>query len=282
MASIDDLRRVDLETRHIADACELVAEAGWNQTPDDWHLFLKARGAVGFEDESGRLVAASATIPHGPEFGWVSMVLVTEKWRRMGIATHLLKACIAHHQMAGRIPLLDATPDGEKLYAGFGFRRQFGMRRWQRGSANTNAVADKRVRHTTPDDAANIIDYDRSVFGGDRSPVLRDLLDRQGARGWIMHDGRGFLLSRRGRFARQIGPLCANDEETALRLAGAALSEVNEPLIMEVPDRHERLIETLAAQGFSSRRRFWRMAMARGEPFGDMARMFAPVGPEFG
>jgi len=264
-------------------AVDLVAEVGWNQVADDWRLFVRAGSVFGIRDPAGRIVATAAAIPYGAAFGWVSMVLVTASWRRKGLATRLLHACIAELESAGRVPLLDATPDGEQVYVRLGFVPHFDLQRWQRGPAAVDpGRTEEGVRNATIADASTIAEQDRSVFGGDRSAVLRDLLTRDSAKVWMLEDRPGYLLSRKGRIARQLGPLCGQNDDDAVRLLAAALADVQGPVFIDVPDRHEALADLLKASGFTPQRSLRRMAKGRAEPFGDPDRMYALVGPEFG
>jgi GNAT superfamily N-acetyltransferase len=282
MAAIEGLPLVFLEPRHIDGACALVAEAGWNQTRDDWRMMLSAGDAIGLEDEAGRLVASALVLPFGSAFGWISMVLVTADWRRKGLATFLLNACIERHEAAGRIAVLDATPEGEVVYARLGFKGVLTSRRWQRGADERRSVSDERVRSVGPADADRIAAYDRGIFGGDRAVVLKNLITRGGAAAWIARDGAGFLLSREGRLARQLGPLCAEDADTACVLLQAALSDLDEPVFIDVPDRHAAVVALLEESGFVVQRPFRRMLRGESDGFGDPSRMFALAGPELG
>lgn len=282
MANLEGLREIPLAERHLGDACDLVAEAGWNETPDDWRLMIEHGDAIGFEDGTGRLIASALSLPFGPRFGWISMVLVTAPWRRRGLATYLLDACIQKHQSKGRVPVLDATPDGEKVYAGLGFKSHFTIQRWQGHAPDTPAGSDPRVRPIAPADLNQIIDYDRIIFGGDRSAILRDIATRDGALGWIRTDGSGYLMSRAGRLARQLGPLCAEHDDAAGSLVAAALAHIHEPLFIDVPDQHSALIDMLARRGFTAQRPFVRMLKGKPQGFGDPARMYALAGPEIG
>lgn len=282
MGVSDALTQTALSARHIPGALLLAAEAGWNQTADDWRMMLAAGRAVGFEDATGRLVASALALPFGREFGWISMVLVTAEWRRMGLATQLLDACIAEHESAGRVPVLDATPDGEKVYLRLGFVGQFGIRRWQGKAAGAPLRANAAVRGFRAGDLAGAMEFDRDVFGGERAEVIRDLAERPGARGWIAEDGRGVLLSREGSRARQIGPLLAETEPIARGLLGKALDELDGPVFLDVPNCHCALASDLAGRGFAQQRPFLRMAKGRKAPFGDLHRMFVVAGPELG
>ncbi|MBO6782153.1 MAG: GNAT family N-acetyltransferase [Alphaproteobacteria bacterium] len=282
MAAIEGLTRVSLDEEHLDDACALVDEAGWNETADDWRMMIDAGHAIGFEDGNGKLVASALTLPYGEDFGWISMVLVTAAWRRKGIATWLLDACIAELENAGRIPVLDATPDGEKVYERLGFESHFTIRRWQSSSPAAPARGDPAVRPLTGDDLPGLFGYDREIFGGNRASVLADIALRNGHGGWVIDGRNGFLLSRAGRRARQLGPLCADDDATATALLSAALAQFEEPVFIDVPDRHTAVCEMLEAQGFTVQRPFRRMYRGDTDGFGDIARSYAIAGPELG
>lgn len=280
MDVIEGLREAELAARHLQDACALVSEAGWNQTEADWRMMMRLGHAIGLEDSSGRLVASALTMPYGNAFGWVSMVLVTSTWRRRGLATRLLDTCIAEHEAAGRTPVLDATPAGEAVYRRLGFAEHFPLQRWERAGADGRAASAAR-----PLDAAEIdriVALDRTVFGGDRGDVLRDIAARSDGGGWCLEDGRGYLLTRSGRIARQLGPLCATDDAAAATLLSAALDAVDGPVFVDVPDRHEALTGLLKASGFTPQRPLRRMFKGGNGGFGDVARMYALAGPELG
>lgn len=282
MAAIEGLREVDLELRHLDDACALVDEAGWNETSDDWVMMLRAGHAFGFEDDHGRLVASALTLPYGKDFGWISMVLVTAAWQRRGIATYLLGACIRDHEDAGRIPILDATPAGEEVYRGLGFDSHFTIQRWECADTGACAFPETGIRRATTGDMPDILAFDREIFEGDRGSLLLDIGLRNGAQGWVLENGEGYLLSREGRRARQLGPLCAETDDGARALMGAALNHFDEPLFVDIPDRHTDLVAMLRDCGFSAQRPFRRMYKGETEGFGDIARTYALAGPELG
>ncbi len=282
MAAIEGLREVTLENRHLDDACALVDEARWNETATDWKMMIDAGHAIGFEDEQGNLVASALTLPYGDAFGWISMVLVTADWRRKGIATWLLDTCIADHESAGRIPILDATPDGEKVYERLGFESHFTIRRWQADAPDNPGNLSGDIRPLDQDDQAHMVAYDREVFEGDRAAILLDIANRPGAKSWVMCDGSGYLLSREGRRALQIGPICADSDAAAQALLSQALAGLDEPVFIDVPDRHEALADMLDELGFTVQRPFRRMYKGDTNGFGDIARTYALAGPELG
>ncbi|MEQ9811264.1 MAG: GNAT family N-acetyltransferase, partial [Azospirillaceae bacterium] len=128
----DNLRPIRrLTEADIPAALALSCEAHWNQVADDWRLFLELGQPIGLETAEGRLVASAASLPHGPRLAWISMVLVTDDWRRRGLATRLMTRAIETVEASGRVPGLDATPAGREVYRPLGFEELFPLTRWR-------------------------------------------------------------------------------------------------------------------------------------------------------
>lgn len=270
---------VTLDERHVADAAALVAEAGWNQTAEDWRLFLKAGQGIGYVAE-GRLVASALALPYGPAFGWISMVLVTADYRRRGLARRLLSEAIALLEDAGRVAILDATPAGEALYRQIGFTPHFPLHRWQREAGAVAAPRAEAIRAAGPEDADAVIAYDREVFQGERGTILADILHRDSPHA-MRRDGRGVALSRNGRISRQIGPILAGNAADARAMLETILAADDGPVFMDIPDHQTALTRTAAALGFTRQRPLLRMVRGP-QRFADIDRLYALAGPELG
>ncbi len=280
MCAIERLGPADL------DDCErLSAEAGWNQTADDW-AFLLGHGEVFGIRRGGRVIASAAIMPY-PPVSWICMVLVTAAERRQGHATRLLARCIARNAEFGLASGLDATPAGRAVYLGLGFRDEMAIMRMRAARPDRRLASDDRsVAPVRADDVETLLAYDRRHFGADRGALLRHLLLRAPAVAHLARrDGRlcGFVLGRNGRTATQLGPLVADDEAVATGLAASALGRLPDgplPVIVDVPLHRPRLSEWLAAAGFAAERPFTRM-LSGGMPPGDLSRLMAITGPEF-
>src|SRR3981081_2474369 len=111
------------------DVGALVAEALWNQLPADWRIFIERGHVYAAQTQKGRIVATTATLPYGDRFAWISMVLVKGKYRRHGLATQLMRQAMDELGREGRIPILDATPDGRAVYRRLGFEESRGFGR---------------------------------------------------------------------------------------------------------------------------------------------------------
>ncbi|MDQ6434815.1 GNAT family N-acetyltransferase [Mesorhizobium sp. LHD-90] len=283
-----DVEDVLVGRADIEDALRLSDEAGWNQTPDDWAVFVDHGEAYGVRAGS-RLVATAAILPYGGGFGWVSMVLVTADWRRRGLASRLLNRCISALRARGCAALLDATPEGALIYGQLGFRGKCEMTRWRgRGLGEVSgqsvteefAVSDGLQKAIAAADRVDILARDMPAFGGDRGFLLENFLDRPGTA--AIGDGRNFVVLREGRRATQIGPLVAGSGAEARDLLEAALAAVSGPVILDVLDAGTGLNAVLDKSGFEAFRGFERMVLDRPDLPGEPAALMVAAGPEFG
>ncbi|MDQ6627203.1 MAG: hypothetical protein M3Z29_01935 [Pseudomonadota bacterium] len=276
--------------------------AGWNQTAEDWALFIAAGRALGIRDGSGLLVATAATLHYGAR-AWISLVLVDAAARHRGLASGLMRRCIAVIEADGAIPCLDATPAGASVYRTIGFLPGFEFERWQSNGtcAATTDQGEAKARWpgleaksaSTLDSIAKL---DREASGLERRSVLASLLGRPETRAWLAADGKGFVIAREGRRAWQIGPLVAADDAQAIALLDSAVADLQtapagsapasldpapRAILIDVPTQRRSITGPLAQRGFVSQRPFVRMALGAVPPPLD-ARSFALAGPEYG
>ena len=271
-APIDALREADLD-----DALALSAEAGWNQDAADWRLMLRRRERLRDPGRGARRGHGASPCPARPSLGWVSMVLVHGPYRRRGLATRLVERATATLTGDGLLPVLDATPAGAEVYGRMGYRPVAGLQRW-RGSSS--ATASTPPAH---DLAERVRDLDRTAFGADRGAILADLAARPAPVALLDPSGDGYLLSRAGRTATQLGPLVARDAATAVALLERGLDALDGTVVVDVPDARR-------ARGGAARRARLR-ARAAVHPHGLRARrdrratpalVHAIAGPELG
>ena len=272
------------------DVGALVAEARWNQTADDWRLFIRRGRVHAAHTPEGRIIATAATLPYGDRFAWVSMVLVAGEYRRRGLGTMMLRRAMADLTTAKLVPVLDATPDGRAVYRKLGFEDSWGFQRLirrerQRAAASVGAPAGVTVRPITDADWPALCAYDAAAFGAERSAVLAGLHGRLPAAELVAARANaiaGFLLGRDGGLAAHIGPLIADDDAIAGALVARALDGIEGPLFVDLADSKRELRRVLDARGFAAARPFTRMLYGSSARFDDAARTFAVVGPEFG
>jgi GNAT superfamily N-acetyltransferase len=286
----EPLHEARLKETELRDADALVREAGWNQVAADWRIFLELGTVYAVRNSADRVVATAAILPYGGRFAWISMVLVTSDYRGRGIATQLLRRCVADLVGRGLAPALDSTPAGRMVYVRLGFEDSWAFTRYcAPGPGRKDNAAQKLdgvvIRSISGDDWLTLCHYDAQVFGADRSALLSRLRGRAtGAElaAWRGDRMTGFVLGRDGRSATQLGPVTAEDEDTARALLGLALAGARRPIYIDLVDSKSALRRWLEGRGFTAQRPFTRMVYGGAMTIGDVARTMAVAGPELG
>ena len=282
----DALRAGPLREEHADEAVQLSADAGWNQTADDWRLMIRNGQGWGRFTQNGQLVATTLLLPYAGRVAWLAMVLVAERHRHQGIASALMSQALQRCDELGLTAGLDATPDGRRVYRPHGFQELFGLQRLQCARPRHRAVevGGVSLRELGTIDTRRVVDLDAEVFGAPRPEVIGYLQDAAPQRALVAKTaGRlvGFLLARPGHRALHLGPITANRAEIAQALVSRTLVDLKGPIVIDVPEGQDRFQAWLASIGFLPVRPFTRML--RGLPgLGDAKRTFAVAGPELG
>jgi GNAT superfamily N-acetyltransferase len=277
MADTDQAAIVRLGPDDAPAGLALSAEAGWNQNEADWRFFLSEGKMFGVRDNDDRLIATAALLPYASGNAWVSMVLVTENWRRRGLATQLVDACLDAAAKQSLTTWLDATPAGATVYGPLGFAPTLQLRRLRLEKAvSTKAEAPPSLSSCGIE---QIIAQDRLAMGFDRSTLLTELSKRPGSR--LLSNGEALALVRDGRNARHIGPLFADRADQALALVNEIVRSGSGPLLIDAVNEQAEFLQGLTRSGWSIERPFQRMRLGRA---GAQATKlpFAVAGPEYG
>lgn len=251
----------------------LSTEAHWNQTEEDWRIFLRDGIVFGIRD-GARLVATAALLPYSGNNAWISMVLVSGTHRRRGLATRLVDACLETARKNGLTSWLDATPDGAAVYGPLGFTPILELRRLKLTSAEPSLG---------PAPAAATLEAlrarDLRAIGLDRTALLAAFAQRSGSR--IVTANGAIALVRGGRTARHIGPLFADDAAGALALVDAIARSETRPLLLDAVASQRTFLDGLLEAGWTVERPFQRMRFGPATTTAEETP-FAVAGPEFG
>jgi GNAT superfamily N-acetyltransferase len=277
------------------------AVAGWNQTASDWEFFLESRPNGAFlATLDGEPAGTAMTIEYGERIGWIGMVLVDPRFRRLGIGTALVERCVESFP-PGCIVGLDATPAGREVYANMGFDDTTTLSRLvlrrtpaerttsrfvtERGSGSASTPSRDGI--LTDAVLAELRTLDRAAFGVDRGFLLDAWIRRAPHSVALRFDETGklsaFALGRAGSNYAQIGPVVARCERE-----GAALVEeivADGPcvdLVIDVFDVATGLRDSLEVAGFRRERGFTRMTRGGRLPEDRSGIVLAAAGPEFG
>ncbi len=275
MAATDEVAIARLGVQDAAAGLVLSSEARWNQNVDDWRFFLSNGIVFGVRDDAGRLIATAALQPYAAGNAWISMVLVTEGWRRRGIATKLVDACLVKAKQMGLTCWLDATPAGATVYSPLGFAPTLELRRLRLDSSASSTAAPPLEAC----DSATFAERDISAMGFSRDALLAEFAGRPGSR--MVGNGNAMALIRSGRTARHIGPLFANSPDDALALVRDIVRSERGPMLVDAVHSHTKFLHGLTSAGWNVERPFQRMRF--GSAVAQTAELpFAVAGPEFG
>lgn len=273
MAVTDESSILKLGVNDAIAGLALSTEAHWNQTEEDWRIFLRDGVVFGIRDGM-RLVATSALLPYSGNNAWISMVLVSATHRRRGLATRLVDACLETARKNGLTSWLDATPDGAAVYGPLGFTPTLQLRRLK--------LAKPARAEASPSSSATLDALrarDRRATGFDRTALLSAFVQRAGSR--IVSANGAIAMVRDGRTARHIGPLLSNHAAAALALVDAIARSETGPLLIDAVASQAAFLEGLTASGWTIERPFQRMRFGPATAAGEELP-FAVAGPEFG
>ena len=263
--------RLDVDASH--ESLVLSTAAHWNQTRADWRFFLSKGIVFGVRDPDGQLLGTAALLPYSAGNAWISMVLVTAAWRRRGLATRLVDACLSEARTRDLTTWLDATPAGAAVYGPLGFEPVSGLRRLRRA-----AVSGRRLSFA----ACDLDDFaarDLKAIGFDRRDLLAALAGRDGSQ--LIAHGTAMALVRDGRTARHVGPIFADHSDDALALVEAIATRETGPLLLDAVAEQDDFVRVLTTNGWTIERPFQRMRFGRALPQA-VEPPFAVAGPEYG
>ncbi len=279
------MTRLDVPT-----GLHLNERAGWNQTGADWSRFLDASPTGCFvAEEDAQVCGTATTIAYENRFAWIGMVLVDPAYQKHGIGTQLLKRTVEYLDQQ-KIPTmkLDATPQGQPLYAKLGFVPEYEIERWiLKRLANASVPpADFSTPPLEDTQLELIFKRDREIFGADRSFLLRSLRDSSpnlAITSWRDGDLQGYAFGRCGLFADHLGPWVANSHATAeYLLLEFLVRSSRETIIADCRSANRMAMELLRSHGFTHSRQLTRMFRGPNAHPGDPEPLCAIAGPEFG
>jgi GNAT superfamily N-acetyltransferase len=229
----------------------------------------------GIRDHDGRLVATAALLPYSAGNAWISMVLVTANWRRRGLATRLIDACLNEARKLGLTTWLDATPAGAAVYGPLGFKPTLELRRLRLATA----TIPRATALFTACALGDFVAQDVRAIGFDRRDLLSELAARAGSR--LVVNGTAMALLRDGRAARHVGPLFAEHPDGALALIRDIVASETGPLLIDATAERDDFLIGLTAAGWTIERPFQRMRFGCA-PVQAAELPFAVAGPEYG
>ncbi len=261
--------------------------ANWNQMMADWQLYFQASNGNSFiAMHNGKKVGTVTSITYQNKFSWVGMVLVDPNIRRCGVGTTLLNKAIDVCKEMGPV-VLDATPEGRKLYSTLGFKDDIYLSRMV-VDATTQAlpkptIACEKMRATN---LSHVIAYDEKIFGANRGDVLTHLFNTAKRYAFIYKKAGkvcGYCMGRTGHEFEQVGPIVADNDEIAQSLLLTALTNSRrKSVLVDCFDDKDDFYQLLESLGFEQQRPFIRMFLGKKPKSINNDKQYAIFGPELG
>jgi ribosomal protein S18 acetylase RimI-like enzyme len=265
-------------------AMHLKEQAGWNQIEADWRRFLEMEPAGCFAaDWERRLVGTTVTCFFGP-VAWIAMVLVDPEFRGRGIGKALMSHALNFLDASGVSTVrLDATPFGEPLYKKLGFEVEYGLARFE-GTPQVTTASHGKADHVSSADYPLVFRMDQLITGTDRRKFLTRLFAEQPEQIRVVRFSEsiaGFLASRPGTRARQIGPCLGGHGIGGILLADALSRFAGTVVYVDIPVQNLAASNMVERSGLTIQRRLIRMR--RGPPVAEQTdHIWASSGPELG
>ncbi|MFG2027112.1 GNAT family N-acetyltransferase [Streptomyces sp. NPDC048825] len=270
-----------LTPRDLAACADLAENRGWPREEHKWGLLLAAGRGYGIDDPDGGLISACVVTSYGPQerpgLAAIGMVLVAERHARQGVGRRLMQHVVA---ALGTTPLtLHATPYGRPLYEELGFKTT-GRAEMVRGHFTPGGPdPEATTRAATAEDLPAILRLDQEVFGTDRTHMITRLPAFAEQLRVAEEDGRitGYAAAWPNMDNQVVGPLIAQDTETAKELIASLAAHTTDALRTDIDVRHEELLTWVKARGLASAG--FNAVMTYGIPElpGDWTRRFAPL-----
>jgi len=272
----------------IPSGIRLSTSERWNQTENDWRLFVDDANNICLQAAvEGKVVGTTTAINYANQEVWIGMVLVDQDYRGLGISRALLTNIFGKLSSFPAIKL-DATPAGQLVYEKFGFRDEYLVSRMVCEQMNNPPIIEDDVdaESLQPEHIDEIIALDALAFGVERRQLIEYFATMYGSKCWVLKRGNklaGFVLGRDGSRFHHIGPLAAFENEDAKLLLSKALQSLkNQSIVVDALCDKAELMNWLVEMGFVEQRHFIRMYKEKNPYPGKTDNLFLIAGPEFG
>jgi GNAT superfamily N-acetyltransferase len=226
-----------------------------------WYARAQPDGIAACVEADGTIAAAGAAIAYRDAgFGWIGLIATHPDRERRGLATavttHLVGVLAAH----GCAAVLDASAKGVAVYERMGFVHHGWSSAYVLPAGAPRRAPGARCRPVRPDDRRDVLAYDATRFGADRTVLLGSVLDAHPA--VLVRDGgggiTGYAVARDG----VLGPVVADGDDVLADLiaSGVALRPDAEEWRITMPAGCNRA-EVLEELGFEERRRLAHMRL---------------------
>lgn len=250
----------------VATIVDWAADEGWNPGLSDAQAFHTADpGGFLLGSIDGAPVAAISLVRYGAGFAFLGLYIVRPAWRGRGHGMSVWRAAI--ERAGARRIGLDGVVEHQADYRRSGFVL---ARRNIRFGGVGGGIRPKGLVPLKTLDRKSVVDYDAAVFPARRRRFLDAWIAMPGVHGLVaVSDStiRGYGVARPCRDGVKVGPLFAEDEDTAEAIfSGLSAWATGRSIFLDVPEPHEAALRLAGRHGLS--------------PVFETARMYAGTAPD--
>jgi GNAT superfamily N-acetyltransferase len=249
-------------------AVQITDQMGWGLAKEDFEFMieLEPQGAFILLDGSEKIGIAT-TVSFG-KIGWFGNLVVSEKRRKEGAGSLLVKHAIKYLrsknvETVGLYAYMERIPFYERL--GFQFDSEFTV---LKGTALSSQVKPN-LKRVEKQDVSKIIDYDSSCFGASRRKLLEPILsDPDNLCYMHVEDGQisGYAVAKVYRGVAELGPsMCQKGRgDVAINLLRTILRKLKgREVSMCVAEKENSIVNMLKESEFSESFHVARMFLGR-------------------
>ena len=237
-----DIRK--MSRGEIEFAIGMAVAEGWNPGIHDGELFYEADNEGFFIAEvEGKPIGCASAVAYDDSYGFFGLYVVKPEFRKRGIGMKLTEKCLEY--LEDRNIGLDGVVENEKKY-----QQVMKFR-----SSYSNLRFEGRGGGKVPDGLMKILEvpfekllaYDRKMFPVPRSGFLEKWVNQPDSYAFAAleaGDLKGYGVIRKCRIGYKIGPLFADDQDTAEKIFRALKASVPEETIyLDVPEPNKKAME---------------------------------------
>ncbi len=232
---MSDIRVATLAELEVA--LSWAAEEGWNPGLDDAAAFHAAdpNGFFVALDPSGAPVASISLVNHTPDFAFLGLYIVRPDFRGQGIGFTLWTHALRH--AGSRVVGLDGVEAQQANYRKSGFAPAGSTTRF---TGTVIGQDNPNIRPARSTDLATLITMEAEASGVAKPSYMQPWLAHSANRETlVLASGdqiRGFCTVRTCQTGAKIGPLVAQDVQTAQSLILCAAERARGPITLDVPE----------------------------------------------
>jgi GNAT superfamily N-acetyltransferase len=266
-------------------AIELAAGEGWNPgLHDAEYLFRHYPEGFLTALEDDRPAGCISAVSYAGQFGFIGFFVVLPQYRGSWVGFYLAREAL--RLLKGQNSGLDGVMDKVDQYAKLGFRFAYNNIRFESISQPDTGRPNPELCDLSKVPFEQIAQYDRRCFPAERRDFLKDWLNMPDSSALgLVSSGilKGFGVIRQCRSGYKIGPLFADDGETAERLylALTARTPAHSPVYLDVPEPNQAAMAL--AEKYHMQKVFMTARMySRGQPEIELPRIFGITTFELG